>query len=324
MPEVTAPTAADPKATAGNIAKGIDNKVNGVQSAPDKNTPAPVQVDPNVGKEKIVVEGKEVWVTPEQLRALAQKGMAYEPKVTQLGLLKNESAAFLEGLIKNPLAVLTNLAKQRNIPIEQIYEKVLDGDWPDAVKEIVGKRYYGNVVEPLKLSPEELKAREDAKWRTKREQEDAVAKDNMIKEDNRRKVEMAFGQLKAQIGEAMKESGLPNNDTPLAVAMARRVADKMRLAYFQKQTLTPKAAIEMVKKELKEVQTHYYDSLDEENLVREIGPVNAEKVKKYFLKLVKEAERTPTISSVKPTGKKGERKTINSDEFREMLSNFKK
>lgn len=323
-PAAPAPaTQADPKSTANNIANAIQNKANGKAPATppqaDAKTPP---ADPNAGKEKYVVEGKEVWLTPEQARAYVQKGLAFEPKVTQLGHLQHEVGAFLEKLKTDPLSVLTD--KRIGLTPEIVLQKVLQSNRiSDELKEMTGKWYWENVVEPTKLTPEQKKAREDAKWREEREKQDLTAKEEAVRRENQLRVQQAMNTIKANIAEAMKESGLPNNDTPLGVMMARRVADKMRLAYLQRQAITPKQAIEHVKLELKQLQSAWYDHLDEENLVKELGEKNAEKVKKYFLKLVKESEKQATVTKA-PSTRNGERKVMSPDEFHDYLDGLKK
>ena len=317
---------ATPKTTATNIVTAIHDKASGksasnqdAKAASDKET-VQAPIDPNAGKKKYVVDGKEKWLSNDEVDAYAQKGLAFEPKVTQLAHLQHEVNTFMNDLLDNPLPVLKKIAQQKNIPIEQIYEKVLDGDWPDSVKEIVGKKYYGNVVEPLRLTPEELKARENEKKLTDYERKEKQRQDEIIKNENQVRFQAALNQAKTYISEAMKESGLPDNDTPLGAEMARRVADVMVMAHKQQKSVTPKQAIEMVKKSMKEFQSYYYDQLEGDALVKELGEKNAEKVKNYFLKLVKN-DKQPVMSNGKPSTKKG---AMNMDEFHDYLDELKR
>lgn len=324
MPETITQTQADPKTTAANIVDGIQNKANGKapEEAPKDGKAPEIPVDPNAGKKKYTVNDKEIWLTPEQADAYVQKGIAFEPKVSQLAHLQNEMGAFFKELVDNPMKILTD--KRLGLTPEIVLEKILkNGDWSDKQKDIIGNLYYDNVVEPLKLTPEQLKAREDAKWRDKREREDAMAKDEAIKQENLRRVEAAMAQLKAQVGEAMKESGLPVDGSDISVFFARRAADKMRLARFSGQAITPKDAVAMVKADFKKIQTAWYDILEDDKLVEELGEKNAEKVKKYFLKIVKDVEKKIPVNK-NPSTRKGERKTMNMDEFHDQLDELKR
>jgi hypothetical protein len=339
MPETTAApvTQADPKQTANNIVKGIHERSYGKAPAgkapaaaepPINNSQPPVDPsasDPNAGKEKYVVEGKEVWLTPDQARSYVQKGIAFEPRMDQLARLAQEQNQLINALIEDPGTVLANIAKQRNVPLETIVQKVLKGNASDEIKEAVGQWYYREAVEPLHLTPEQLKAREDAKWRQEREEKDKSEQTKTIQQENQAKFQRAMGELKANIAEAMKESGLPSNDSALGAEMARAVAEVMRVAYVKRQTITPKAAIEFVKKRMIEVQTAYYDHLDGPALVSMLGEKNAEKVKNHFLKVVQDSMNRPPVvpSGKKPPARNGERPTRNMDDFHEMLKKFK-
>lgn len=323
----SAPDQRNPKSVAQSITQSIQKRSNGtapVDTTPTEKQPAEVTpVDPNAGKEKFTVDGKDIWLSPEQARAYAQKGIAFEPKVTQLGHLQHEMNAFMQTLSRDPLKILTD--KRIGLTPEAVLEKIFQSEGiADQVKERVGKWYWDNVVQVERMTPEQREIMEKTKKLSQYEQREKLEKENSLKRENEFRVQQALGQIKANIGEAMKESGLPDNDSPLGTMMARRIADKMRLAYFQRQTLTPKAAIEQVKSELKLFQTAYYDNLDDENLVKEIGEKNAEKVKKYYLKLAKENEKQPTVQRAPSTNRVGERKTISQDEFHDYLAELKK
>jgi len=77
-----------------------------------------------------------------------------------------------------------------------------------------------------------------------------------------------------------------------------------------------------VKQEVMEYQKAYYDVLDEDKLVEQIGKENAEKVRKHFLKAVKTAEKP--VKDFRPAAKRDDRKTMSPDEFHEYLADLKK
>jgi hypothetical protein len=317
----------DSKAVASNIVKGITDKANGkgVSSQPPvtEQTKTENQPDPNAGKEKYTVEGKEVWLTPQERTMWIQKGMAFEPRMDQLARLQQEAVQLQRALLNDPGKVIANLAHQAKVPVQTLVERVLAGNSSEEVKESVGKWFYENAVEPLKLTPDQLKAREDAKWRQEREQQDKLSQENAVRAENQAKFQKALNEIKANISEAMKESGLPDNNSPLGVKMARMVADEMRIAHFKREALTPKQAIERVKREIKEVQAAYYNHLDEEALVKEIGESNAEKIQKHFLKKA-QTPKPPVMPNGKPAARNGDRKVLSLDEFHDYLDDLKK
>lgn len=327
----------DSKSVTNNIIAGIQNKAgrggSAAQQPPINDAKQPAAPpDPNAGKERYVVDGKEVWVTPQERTAWVQKGMAFEPRMDQLARLQQETTQLQRALINDPLAVLKNIATQTKVPLSKLYEKILDGDWPDEVKEIVGKKYYHNAVEPLNMTPEQLKAREDAKYREQREQQDKMAQENMVRQENQKRFQQAQAHISAQIAEAMKESGLPNNDSPIGAEMAWMVAKTMQLANKRQQPMTPKQAIEIVKRErIMAVQTAYYDTLadkddDGDELAKAIGEKAINKIKKFLLKQAKGPQNPPIVpdGQLKPSGRPGERKTINSDDFHDYLDSLKR
>ena len=324
MPEApVAPAAVDPKATAANISKGITDKASGKVpgTAPAAGAPA-APPDPNAGKEKYVVNGKEYYLTPEQAKAYAQKGIAFEPRVSELARLQQETAAFLQTLKTDPEKILFN--PKVGLSPKDVLSKVLTSDAvSEETKEIVGRWYYENVVKRAKMTPEQQEALDTKSELAKLKAERERATQEAEQKENQARIARALAQVKAQIAEAMAEAGLPNGDSPLAVQMARRVADVMRLGYVAKKPVTPKEAITKVKAEFRELMKMSLDALDPDKLVEELGAENAEKVRKHFLKLVKQENKVED-KSLPPLKKSGERAVITPDEFRERLEKLKR
>jgi hypothetical protein len=314
--------------TAQNIANAVTNKAAGISPKTDK--PEVSQkgdngtsaVDPNAGKEKYVVDGKDRYLTPEEAKAYVQKGLAFEPKVSELSRLQQETALFIQTLRNDPAKVLFN--PQFGDP-QQVLEKIMGSTKvSDAVKTTIGQWYYNNVIVPEKMTPEQRETaqlkREAEEFRTyKQQQEDA-----RIEKENQSKIQQAMGLLKSQINEAMKAGGLPV-DSKIAPQMASRIAKVILLAQRMGKTLTPAEAYQTARKELKDYKTAFYDSLNEDQLVEELGKENAEKVRKYFVKKLKEKQQGKQMpkGSSAPSPKREERKTMNSDQFREYLDGLK-
>lgn len=327
MPDAPVAPAVNPTATAENITKAIQDGAAGklpVKADPkavaDPKAPA-APPDQNAGKKKYVVNGKDVYLTPEQADAYVQKGIAFEPKVSELARVNQETAKFLELLKTSPEKILFN-PKVGHTP-EAILDRILSSDSvSDAIKEKLGRWYYENVFQRSKLTDEQRKALDNERELAKLKQKDLDAADEAVRQENAARVAKVLAQVKAQIAEAMKDAGLPNGDSALAVQVARRVADVMRVANKAGKAMTPKEAIERVRKEFREIQKGYYDVLDPEKLVEELGPENAEKIRKHLLKLVKPAEELKGPKA--PSVKKGERQIISPDEMADYLENLKK
>jgi hypothetical protein len=310
---------------AASIAKGVAAKASGTAPVEPKvilknQEAGGIEiVDPNAGKEKYVVDGKDRYLTPEEAKAYVQKGLAFEPKISELGRLQHETAQFLETLTQDPGKVIYN---ERFGKPEEVLKKILGSTKiSEEIKDTLGQWYYNNVIVPAGLTPEQ---RDAAEWKRK-----AGAHDEMLKQqetsrlqaENDAKVNQALQVIKAQINEAMSEAGVPL-DSKIAPQLAKRVAQVMQLGYVNGKPVTPKEAMKRVRQELSEYQKAYYDVLDEDKLVEQLGKENAEKVRKYYLKAVKEAEKPK--KDFKAIPKREERKTMNSDEFREYLDGLKK
>lgn len=322
-----APVPADPKTTSANIVKGVTDKATGKPSEGVKDAPQavkPAETDPNLGKRKFVVNGQEKWLTAEQADAYVQKGLAFEPRISELARLQQETGQFLEMLKSDPGKVLYN--PKVGLTPEEALKKVLGSTKiSDAIKETVGQWYYENVVKRAQMDERDraiLERDEKINELTAGEKARAEA---AIAQDNKQRVDNAMATLKGQIKEALGEMGIANIDTPLGVQLTKRIADVMRLSYIAQKPCTVKEAVAKVKQEIKEFQNSWLAGLDEDKLVEELGKENAEKVRKYFLKVVKATEKEVSQEAgQKPSSKKrGERETINSDQFREYLDGLK-
>lgn len=318
------------EAIAANIAKGVADKATGKPPVKAADEPKVILknqeaggveiVDPNAGKEKYVVDGVDKWLTPAEAKAYVQKGLAFEPRMDQLGRLQQETAQFLETLVTDPAKVIYN--EKFGTPAE-VLKKILNSTKVnDDIKDALGQWYYNNVIVPGNMSPEQREAAEmKSKLEEYQRQEKQRETERLTAEENQR-VQQALQTIKAQISEAMTEAGVPL-DSKIAPQLAKRVAQVMQLGYVNGKVITPKEAMARVKQELSEYQKAYYDVLDEDKLVEQLGKENAEKVRKYYLKAVKESEKKDK-KDFKSSPKRDERKTMTPDEFRDYLDGLKK
>lgn len=312
---------------AANISKAVDAKAAGTPPAKTETAVIKNQEnggievkDVNAGKEKYVVDGKEYFLTPEQAKAYIQKGIAFEPKVSHLGRLQQETAAFLDTLSKDPAKVLYN--SKFGSPKEVLARILQSTKVSDEIKDTVGQWFYNNVVIPEGMTPEQ---REAAEYKRKAEEYDSYKKaqeDEHLSRENEAKVQNALAEIKAKISEAMSEAGVPI-ESPIAPQLAKRVAQIMQLGFVNGKVVTPKEAMVKAKAEIMAYQQAYFDGLDEDKLVEQIGKGNAEKVRKYYLKQVKDGDKTAKKDST-PAAKRDQRKVISPDDFRDYLSELKK
>lgn len=335
----TSQAAPDSKVTANSIAKAVTDRATGkAPAARGPETPADgdekgkvkapaATADPNAGKKKYVVEGREVYLTPEQADAYVQKGLAFEPKVSELARMKQEFNQLQEAMLNNPGLILTNLAKRANVPIQAIVEKVLSGTASDEVKEATGRWYWENVAKRHQMDPKDREILEKDERIKMLEAQDKQKAEMAIAMENRAKVVKALGDVSAQIKETLTELGIKNVDSAAGIRITKEIADVMRISYFSKQPCTAKQAAEKVKARIHEYQRQFYDDLDMDQLVETLGKDNAEKVRKYFLKTVQDAEKGTRQEGGRPAGavpKRDERKTMNMDEFHDYLDDLKR
>lgn len=329
-PASTAAPAADSKTIAENIVRNASGKAAGappvakgpeIPDGDEKGKPA-AAADPNAGKRKFVVDGKEVWLDQKQADGYTQKGIAFEPRISELARLQQETAAFLETLKTAPEKVLFD--KRIGLTPETVLDRILSSSKiSDAIKETTGKWYYENVVKLQRMDPKDRELFErDARIKELEGAEESK-KQQAIALENQQRVQQTMATVRGQIAEAMKEIGLPSVDTPVGVQLAKRVADVMRLSYFARKPCTPKEAATKVRAEVRGYQRSFYDALDEDKLVEELGKDNAEKVRKYFLKAVKAAEKDEKQAGAPPPRKRGERQILTPDEFHDYLAGVK-
>ena len=312
-----------PTDTAANIVKGVADKAAGIPGKTPEaagQAPAPA-IDPNAGKEKYIVDGAERWLSPEQARAYVQKGIAFEPKMDQLGRLQHETAAFLQTLSDDPAKVIYN--ERFGKPHEVLAKLLGSTKVSEELKETLGTWYYQNVIVPSKMSPEQREAME---WKSKAQEQQAILdrqSEERLTAENNQRVNQAMAVLKSQINEAMTEAGVPLGSR-IAPDLARRVAQVMQAGYRASRVVTPKEAMAIVKREISEYQKSYYDALDEDKLVEQLGKENAEKVRKYYLKAVKDAGADKKPNLAPSATKRVERKTMTPDDFRDYLDGLKR
>lgn len=330
-----APPQADPGKTAANISKGAQDRSAG-RTPPARGPETPADgdergkakapaSDPNAGKKKYVVEGKEIWLSPDQADAYVQKGIAFEPRMSDLARMKQEFVQLQHAMLNDPGRILTNLAKRANVPIQTMVEKVLSGTASDEVKEATGRWYWENVAKRQKMDPKDLQILEQDEKIKALEAQDKKKAEMAVALENRAKVVKALGEVSSQIKETLGELGITNVDSPAAIRLTKEIADVMRVSYFARKPCTAKQAAEVVKARIFDYQKQFYDALDMDKLVETLGKENAEKVRKHFLKAVKEqesGEQKPSSSGRIP--KRDERKTMNMDEFHDYLDDLKR
>lgn len=341
MPEPATATSAAPQAPAqtpqpnkpaANIARNVQNRAAGTPpqppaKPPEAGTSTPAPADPNAGKKKYVVEGKEYWLTPDQAESYVSKGIGYEPKVSEIARIRQEMIQLQNALLNNPGAVLMNLAKQRNIPIGQVVQNVLSGTASDEVKEATGRWYYENVAKRHQMDPKDLQILELEEKNQAFEQERQRGLQGQIMAENIKRVQANIATIKGQIIESLAELGIKNVETPLAARIVKDIADVMRVSYFSGQPCTAKQAVEKIRQRVYDMQSQFYDELDGAALIERLGEKNVEKIRQHLLKKVQDAESGTRQNAGERPFKprvRNERETITPDDMHDYLDELKR
>lgn len=346
-PAAGAAPGSDPKGPAAGISRGIQDRANGKPTTPAQTQPGrdaiqredkanadkaaaaakPADQDPNAGKKRYVVEGKEYWLTPEQADSYVSKGIGFEPKVSEIARIRQEMNELHRALLSNPGAVLMNVAKRNNVPISQVVQNVLQGTASDEVKEATGRWYYENVAKRQQMDPKDLQILEQDEKLRAFEDEKKKTYQQAVMQENIQRVTSNMNQLRSQIGETLGELGIKNVDTPIAARLVKEIADVMRISYFSRQPCTAKQAADKIRQRVLDFQTQFYDELEPAALIERLGQKNVEKIRAHLLKTVQDAESgTRQNGENRPFKPKvrNERETITPDQMKDYLDDLKR
>ena len=337
MPPNAAPTApvapAQPNAgqTAANIAKGVQDKANGkapaTTQAPAKGAAPATSADPNAGKQKYVVGDKEYWLTPQQAAAYVQKGIAFEPRVSELDRVKRDMEALDKMFSENPGPLIMNWAKKMGVSPEVVIEKILDSSLGDEkINEVTGRKYWEKVGQRMRMDPKELALLEAQEKLQKFESEKKSEAEKAIALENQKRFTTFLAQTSAFISEAMKKSGFSNTDAPAAIQFAKIAGGLYISAQKMRRAITPDQAVEAAHKILNSYLDSRDDGIDDETFIKHLGDKRVKRVQQWLLKKAKEvgegSEQEPAAS--RRPAKRSERETITPDQMHDYLDEIKR
>ena len=252
--------------------------------------------------EVIKVNGKEVKVTPAQLRALAQKGYFADGQLKSVDVLKKSTSALIDSL-KDPARALQTLV-EAGIKPEDLLERILASNSSEATKEKLSEWVYKNVVETAKLTPAQLADRQKLS-----EYERLKAEDDKRKESEKQtKLTAQQQQIYNAVRNEVVNQVKADKTFPQVEGVIRQVIDTLRAinkkgAPITKETVTK--AMEKVKKDFVLMQQAILDADDDaENLIARIGEARALKISKALIARLQKAGKKP---AAKP--EEGEEKT---------------
>lgn len=286
-PIAAAPPAADPKAPA------ADPKA--VAGAPK-----PVEQ----ATETIKVDGKEVKVTPAQLRALAQKGYFADQRLKSLDVLQGKTKSLIDSL-KTPEGLMQVLkdpalgASPKDVLRKLMASDVVD----DELKEEISKWVYDNVVVQGKKSPEQIETEKKLSKLAQLEKDDADRKAAALNEQQKAQVAQVYQAVRTEVTKQITA----DKTFPKTEGSIRAVVEKLRVMNRQGAPITVESiskALSLVKNDHMIHQQSLLDAFeDPEQLISAIGEARALKIARAL------ATRLKTKAAAKTAPKAGDEKT---------------
>lgn len=260
-------------------------------------------------REKIKVDGKELELTPEELRKYASLGAAGQKRMEEAAQVRKENdsikkdiASFFEMLRNDPLAILND--PNLGVDVKKLAERVINDE-----------------VERAKKSPEQLE-----KERLTKELEDAhkkikTAEDGRKKEEFERLQNEQATQIERDINEAIDSNQLPKS--PYVV---RKMADLMLLATQQGIDLSAKDVVPIARKQMMEELRGMTGILPEDILEEILGNEKVANLRKRYINKVKAVKNSSdikaTAAGAKPGPKSQDKPKVAAKDFFKKLGSY--
>ena len=234
------------------------------------------------GTYKMKVDGEEIELSREEVIKYAQMGKAGQKRMAEASQIKKEAQQLVQMLRDNPEAVLADPA------ILGSDEKVIE-----LAQKILSRALENEQKSPETKQKEALeKELEDLRRKVKDDEERKSA------EEYERMVSEQESQLEEQITEAIETSGLPKSPFVL-----KRLADVLLAAAENDKDVSPKQAMNIVKREMQKDLREYIEALQDDALEEVVSADKIKKLRQRQLAKLKaeQAKAAPTMTDVKET-----------------------
>lgn len=259
--------------------------------------------------ERLRVDGEEIELTREEMRALAQKGKSADQRWKEAATLRKRSEQeFLEA----------KRLREEAEELKSLYEK----DWRAALtkqgkdpvaaaEELLAEKYKRQLMSPEELQRLELEE-EKERWRTEKEaweQERQAEKDDHLKS-------AAIERLDGKVAEVLSKSRLPK--TP---GMVARIADTMCIVednygYRPSVEEATRRAYDSWKAETRA----FISQLEPDELMDFAGEDNLARLRKHDIDRLKaEPERYQKPQANRPGRREPQKQGLTEDEWREQV-----
>jgi hypothetical protein len=244
--------------------------------------------------ETIKVNGKEVKVTPAQLRALAQKGYFADQRVKSADVVTQKTTALINAL-KTPDGFLEVLQdKSLGVNPKEVFKKLLSAGFvDDEVRDMMGEYLYNNDPRINKgLTPEQLEQRKKLDdYERLKKQEDQRKQEDLTKQQQAQ-VQQVYQAVRAEVAKQV----VADKTFPQTEGTIRQVVEKLRVMNRQGLPVTTEnvtKALGLVKKDFLAHQTAILDAItDDEALVAAIGEARALRISRALVKRLQAKGKT--------------------------------
>jgi hypothetical protein len=235
-------------------------------------------------KYKIKVDGEDIELSRDELVKYAQMGRAGQKKMQEAAQVRQEAIHLVEMLRSNPRAVLSDPA------ILGSEEAVLK-----FAQEILANKF-----EEEQKDPSVLRAEKAEKELEELRKEKKTSEERRQQEEYQRMVQQEEAQLENQITDAFESSGLPKSPFVL-----KRLADVMISAAESDKNITPKMALNIVKREMQKDLKEYFDMTPEDALEELLNADKVKNLRKRQLSKLKASASAaaPSLSEIRESAK---------------------
>jgi hypothetical protein len=282
------------------------------KGAPSGAPAAPVPGAPKAAEqatETIKVNGKEMKVTPTQLRAFAQKGVFADERLKSLDVLQSSTKNLLESL-KTPEGLMKVLKDPSlGASPKDVFRKLMTSDVvDDELKEEITRWVYDKVVVEGKKTPEQIETEKKLARLDALEKQEKDQKERALSEQQKAQVAQVYQAVRTEVTKQI----VADKTFPKTEGSIRAVVEKLRVMNRQGAPITDESvtkALGLVKKDHMLHQQGILDALDDpEQLISAIGEERALKIARAL------ATRLKAKGALKASPKKDDETPENLDD----------
>ena len=272
---------------------------------------APPAAKAEEATETIKVNGKEMKVTPSQLRALAQKGAFADQKLKSVDVLQGTTKRLIDDL-KTPEG-LVRILKDKTLGAnpKDVIRGLLKSDFIDEeLKEDIAKWTYENYVKPGQMKPEEIEREKKlAEYERLKAAEEKRASEEATKAQQAQ-MQALYQAVRSEITKQI----VADKTFPQTEGSIRAVTEKLRVMNKKGEKITEASigkAIGLVKKDHLIHQQAMFDLIeDPEALIAFFGEARALKISKALVaRLQNKAKADAKAATKAPEGESAEGKS---------------